>query len=132
MSETADKQAETSAGQLVSNHAKSTMDADQCNLTQLERFPVPIILASFDDIIVFANQRAQNIFLSVDMTDMPIDCFILNWTCCCPASSQPQMVSTEVFLRDGSVRATDGVVFKVSWGGSILAGISIVGPLSGF
>ncbi|MBO9127037.1 MULTISPECIES: hypothetical protein [unclassified Rhizobium] len=97
-------------------------------INTLNDLRMPILLVNGQDLIAYANQRAQRSLLDIDVTDMPIECFIVDWALKRPVRSAPIASSIEFIFRDGRYMTVRAAVFLLRFEDSLVSGIAFREP----
>ncbi|WP_160012526.1 hypothetical protein [Rhizobium sp. 18055] len=93
-------------------------------MKRLEDLRMPVLLVSVNGIIVYASRRAQQVLLDVDVTDMPIECFVVDWTRKRPTRPDPTTSKIEMIFRDGRYLTVCAAVFQMRYDGALVSGIA--------
>ena len=97
-------------------------------MKRLEDLRMPVLLVSVTGIIVYASRRAQQVLLDVDVTEMPIDCFVVDWTRKRPTRPDPTTSRLEMIFRDGRYLIVRAAVFQIRYDGALVSGIAFSAP----
>ncbi len=73
---------------------------------------VPIVMVNAQGLVAWANDRAQRALLDVDVTDMPIECFVVDWARKRPSRREPTRSFIEFLFRDGRYVTVCAAVFQ--------------------